>query len=96
MKPIQITAKSMDMQLPSQTMCRDDLNTAGIQDTRVPTYNQAEPLLLIGLDNIGVTTPLESNQIKNLIVSRTPLGWTVEGTLGHSASKRKAHPVNSI
>lgn len=96
MTPMQITSKSMEMHLPNQTICREDLNIAGIRNDRVPTYNRAEPLMLIGLDNIRVTTPLESTQVDNIIVSRTPLDWTMEGTITQGTRKRKAQTINSI
>lgn len=79
---IKMIVRTMKLDLPKQSLSRDDLTNEGINNQNVPTYQEAQPLLLIGLDNIKATATLSAALSNSLLVSSTPLGWTVEGMVG--------------
>lgn len=86
----------MRMNLPVQSITKEDLHFAGFHDDNLPTYIDAKPQLLIGLDNVGVTAPIKTFRKKNIVMHETPLGWTIEGTLGTVDTSNRTESVNNI
>lgn len=86
----------MQLDLPLQSLTKEDLRWEDIQDNRISTYQNAQPQILLGLDNIRATAISTSYLGHNLQVTLTPLGWAAEGVVGlpkeHSAPK----PLQSI
>lgn len=79
---IQIIVRTMEMELPCQSITKELLTAAGIQNNNIAHYNNAQPQILIGLDNTHAVATIEAERHKNLLVCNTPLGWTVEGMIG--------------
>ncbi|XP_036347760.1 uncharacterized protein LOC118757126 [Rhagoletis pomonella] len=79
-KLIARTVPSLD--LPMQTVTFAELHSRYRQIKHLPIvdYTDAEPTVLIGLDNCHITASLRSIQCENSIVAvKTELGWLVYG-----------------
>lgn len=74
--------RTMALNLPKQTITSEDLKHIGIKDEKATVYNNATPLILLGLDNARVTAPLSTRIYENIVVSDTALGVTIEGRIG--------------
>ena len=59
------------------------MNLNHFQDLLAIQYRDAVPQLLIGLDNVWLMKPQEirSSEESKLIAVRSPLGWSIYGTL---------------
>lgn len=77
-----ITMRTMALNLPKQTITSEDLKNIGIKDEKAIVYHNAKPLILLGLDNAIITAPLSTRTYKNIVVSDTALGATIEGKIG--------------
>ncbi|XP_055589749.1 uncharacterized protein LOC129741947 [Uranotaenia lowii] len=71
------------LKLPKQTLCYDELANRyeHLKDTPISSFNDAQPEVLIGLDNIDILTPIESRQGQpgEPVAVRSLLGWAIYG-----------------
>lgn len=74
-----IVARTMQMHLPTQSITIGGLRRLGLLDLPIATYDSARPQILIGLDNIIVTAPNQSQRHDTIVAHQTPIGWTIEG-----------------
>lgn len=91
-----IMARTMEMHLPTQTITADELAAAGVTNNSLATYTQARPQILIGLDNIEVMAPTETATFGNLVISNTPLGWTIAGRISRETTDLAVSTMNTI
>lgn len=73
----------MDITLPQQSITAEDLKRARVRNREILPYNQVQPQVLLGLDNAVLTRTIRSRVHENLVVSKTPLGSTLEGKIGN-------------
>lgn len=81
-KEYPITFRTMNIHLPTQSVTQKDLDEAGIRESRIKTYSQVTPRILLGLDNAPLTAPKRTWTYRRLVVSETPFGLTLEGQTG--------------
>ncbi|XP_055584707.1 uncharacterized protein LOC129737573 [Uranotaenia lowii] len=71
------------LELPKQTLCYDELANRyeHLKDIPISSINDAQPEVLIGLDNIDILTPIESRQGQpgEPVAVRSLLGWAIYG-----------------
>lgn len=81
-QPMEIIARTMAMNLPLQSMSKQQLAAAGIINKDISYYENVQPQILVGLDNTWAVAPTETHRHDNILLSKTPVGWTVEGMVG--------------
>lgn len=81
---LRVTARTMPMSLPNQTVTKEMLNKQGIENPHIETYEEAVPQILIGLDNVEVFTGQQIKLYNKLLTTKTPLGWTIKGIIGNN------------
>lgn len=84
----QIVARTMDINLPRQSMDATAIGLPDIETKEISSYIDARPDILIGVDNTRAVAPDRTSLHDNLLASRTPLGWTIEGTTGNCPTPR--------
>lgn len=89
-KTFNIKARTMDMGLPYQTLTKSQLQFEGIDNPSITLYKDVQPQIIIGLDNITIAAPFKTQQYNNLLVSDSPLGWTVQGMTGGTGGDGKS------
>lgn len=80
-----IVARTMTMHLPTQSITIQELRQRKLLHLPIATYEHARPQVLLGLDNVTVTAPMQTRRYGSLVVHQTPIGWTMEGNLGHTS-----------
>lgn len=85
-----LTARTMNLDLPTQTITRDELQSFGVTNPLLLGFECATPQLLIGLDHTCITAPTSTHTSNNLLVCESAIGWTVEGFFG----RREEVPVS--
>ena len=74
-----------DLNLPAQTVTKQFLEIAKIPPKTIePCYN-ANPKILIGLDNTRLSHPIRATRKQSVSVTLTPLGWTMDGSQKESS-----------
>lgn len=86
----------MALNLPKKTITSEDLKHIGIKDEKATVYNNATPLILLGLDNARVTAPLSTRIYEYIVVSDTALGVTIEGRIGGTIESGTVGLTNEV
>ncbi|KAL7737020.1 hypothetical protein ACLKA6_008873 [Drosophila palustris] len=72
-----------NMNLPLQSLNADSLTAQfeRMKQLSIMGYEKAEPMLLIGIDNVHLTKTFKSTCLgEDLVAAKTPLGWLVYGS----------------
>lgn len=81
-----LTVRSMDIDLPTQYISKKDLLHIGTPENSVKPYNNVTPQILLGLDNATLTANEDSKIHKSVVLTRSKLGWALEGKIGEPES----------
>lgn len=81
-----VTVRSMAIDLPEQSISATDLKFLCIPDGSVECYLNAKPQILLGLDNASITAVDLSQTYNSVVLSRSTLGWALEGKIGDSGT----------
>ncbi|KAM8712018.1 hypothetical protein ACLKA7_012524 [Drosophila subpalustris] len=79
-----------NMNLPLQSLNADSLTAQFERMKQLPImgYEKAEPMLLIGIDNVHLTKTFKSTCLgEDLVAAKTPLGWLYKQFVAHRISE---------
>lgn len=87
----------MAVELPTQSLSENELKVAGIPvDDNTPTYRDAVPTVILGLDTAALWNATESKRFKEMILWKTKLGWTIGGLLHGKGAAGDAKRINYV
>lgn len=91
-----VTLRTIELILPTQSISSKELSQLGIVNNSMIPYHNAVPKILLGLDNAVITYAISTHNYGNLVLCKTPLGWTLKGTIGMPQNKDNKRAIKLL